>query len=340
MYVILCYDVRIKRNSKVRKIVLKYLRPVQKSVFEGYITESKLKKMCNQLKVKINPNEDAVVIYKQNSYPDFEKIGIGQSQKTRTLFFENQGDFIYADTYFFSPPPKKLTIPLSYNYQLQSAIYSMLGAVGDSDFWHDNGFGDLVKFKGFCFGRLNGLYNVDRENKSICFENNIHLELRSPSFDFIDSFQRSIEQHPFIKLFDTRLEITAAALSNVHLESGRVIFDAVTPVAVHQTLEDGHTHYYSPEEDEYFIRICNNTERKYNAITGMQPDQLFLKPIGDFKKAVINYKGTYITGYTGKFEINTSIKMAEFLYNTGLGEKNSQGFGFLRLPPNAKRFEE
>ena len=79
MYGILCYDVGIKRNAKARKIARKYLRPVQKSVCEGFITESKLKKLLAQMEAVIDPQEDAVVFYKLNTGPDFEKISIGQS---------------------------------------------------------------------------------------------------------------------------------------------------------------------------------------------------------------------------------------------------------------------
>lgn len=39
MYVILTYDVKVKRNPKVLKLCRKYLTHVQKSVFEGFISE-------------------------------------------------------------------------------------------------------------------------------------------------------------------------------------------------------------------------------------------------------------------------------------------------------------
>ena len=83
MYVILCYDVGIKRNVKARKIARKYLRPVQKSVCEGFITEGKLKKLFAQLEAVIDPEEDAIVFYKLNAGPDFEKISIGQSAQNQ-----------------------------------------------------------------------------------------------------------------------------------------------------------------------------------------------------------------------------------------------------------------
>ena len=45
MFVILTYDVSAKRDPKVMKISRKYLSHCQKSVFEGMITESKLKRL-------------------------------------------------------------------------------------------------------------------------------------------------------------------------------------------------------------------------------------------------------------------------------------------------------
>ncbi len=229
-------------------------------------------------------------------------------------------------------PCERLSIPFNYNYQLQSALYALLGEVGASDFWHDEGFRSFdASYKGFCFGRLEGKYHADIEMKQIAFDELISLELRSPSFDFIDSIQRAIERHPYIKLFDTRLDVAGASLVNRHLESGHVMMTAVTPIMVHTTLPDGHTYYYGPEDEDYTIRLCNNAARKYEAITDKKADEIKLVPQNPFKKSVTSYKGLYLTGYTGRFELNTSLKMAEFIYNTGLGEKNAQGFGFVEI---------
>ena len=49
MYIIAVYDVHHKRVGKVRKVFKKYLFTVQNSVFEGYITESKLNKLKKDL---------------------------------------------------------------------------------------------------------------------------------------------------------------------------------------------------------------------------------------------------------------------------------------------------
>lgn len=77
MYIILTYDIESKRVAKVMKIVKKYLLPVQKSVYEGFITESKLKSLKNELADKIEPEKDGIIIYKFSGFgmPDKDILG-------------------------------------------------------------------------------------------------------------------------------------------------------------------------------------------------------------------------------------------------------------------------
>lgn len=63
MWVILTYDVGAKRNSKVLKVCRKYLVHMQKSVFEGDISEQNLKRMKNEIDRVIDSNSDQVAIY-------------------------------------------------------------------------------------------------------------------------------------------------------------------------------------------------------------------------------------------------------------------------------------
>lgn len=77
MFVILTYDINIKRNNKVRNLCRKYLQHVQKSVFEGYITEAKLKKLKSELYKECKVEEDSIIIYRFDSlkYSQREILG-------------------------------------------------------------------------------------------------------------------------------------------------------------------------------------------------------------------------------------------------------------------------
>lgn len=78
MFAILVYDINVKRTAKVMKICKKYLEHVQKSVFEGSITESKLNRLKRELSRVIVKDEDSIMIYKFETlkYSSKEVIGL------------------------------------------------------------------------------------------------------------------------------------------------------------------------------------------------------------------------------------------------------------------------
>jgi CRISPR-associated protein Cas2 len=78
MYVILVYDIKEERVSKILKICRKYLNWVQNSVLEGEITKAKLEKLKFELKEKMVEEEDSVIIYKFRTllYSERESLGI------------------------------------------------------------------------------------------------------------------------------------------------------------------------------------------------------------------------------------------------------------------------
>ena len=77
MFVILVYDVNTRRVAKVRKTAEKYLKPVQKSVFEGFLTDRSLSKLQGELARIIDCDADSVLIYKQ-SFGGFTKCSLGK----------------------------------------------------------------------------------------------------------------------------------------------------------------------------------------------------------------------------------------------------------------------
>lgn len=81
MYVILVYDINQKRVGKALKICRKYLMHIQKSVFEGNITEVKLRALKEELSHLIDTQADSVIIYHLDSvkYTKKEQIGVVQS---------------------------------------------------------------------------------------------------------------------------------------------------------------------------------------------------------------------------------------------------------------------
>ncbi len=80
MYVILVYDIGEKRVGKMLKLCRKYLNWVQNSVFEGEITEVKLKELLLFAKKIIVQTEDSVLIFKSRESKWLEKQILGREK--------------------------------------------------------------------------------------------------------------------------------------------------------------------------------------------------------------------------------------------------------------------
>ena len=77
MFVILAYDINQKRVGRVLKICRKYLVHEQRSVFEGMITEAKLRRLKGELRKVIDLDDDSICIYSLNLSSAFKKEQIG-----------------------------------------------------------------------------------------------------------------------------------------------------------------------------------------------------------------------------------------------------------------------
>ncbi|HIC87634.1 MAG TPA: CRISPR-associated endonuclease Cas2 [Aquificae bacterium] len=64
MYIIIVYDVNVKRVNKIKAFLRKHLNWVQNSVFEGEVTRSEYEYIKNEIEKIINKVEDSVIIYK------------------------------------------------------------------------------------------------------------------------------------------------------------------------------------------------------------------------------------------------------------------------------------
>jgi CRISPR-associated protein Cas2 len=86
MFVIVSYDIEVKRVSKVHKILKKYLQWTQNSVFEGEITEGKLKKCMHEISLEIDPVYDSVYVYRVPNPKNIKKEIYGCEKDFETMF--------------------------------------------------------------------------------------------------------------------------------------------------------------------------------------------------------------------------------------------------------------
>lgn len=80
MYVILVYDCGEKRVGKILKLCRRYLNWIQNSVFEGEISEVKLKELKYAAEEIIKKEEDSLIIFTSHRNEWLEKEVIGKER--------------------------------------------------------------------------------------------------------------------------------------------------------------------------------------------------------------------------------------------------------------------
>jgi CRISPR-associated protein Cas2 len=80
MYVILVYDMEEKRVGKMLRLCRRYLNWIQNSVFEGEITEVKLKELLFRAREIMDANADSVIVFKSRHEKWLDKEVVGRNR--------------------------------------------------------------------------------------------------------------------------------------------------------------------------------------------------------------------------------------------------------------------
>lgn len=86
MYVILVYDIGEKRVGKMLKLCRRYLNWVQNSVFEGEITDIKLKELLTSAKKIMKIEDDSILVFKSRDERWIRKEVIGKEKNELDTF--------------------------------------------------------------------------------------------------------------------------------------------------------------------------------------------------------------------------------------------------------------
>jgi CRISPR-associated protein Cas2 len=86
MYAILVYDVGEKRVAKMLKLCRKYLNWIQNSVFEGEITEVKLKELKYCAKEIMDEDTDSIIIFSSRDQKWLDKEIVGNERMSTDIF--------------------------------------------------------------------------------------------------------------------------------------------------------------------------------------------------------------------------------------------------------------
>lgn len=234
---------------------------------------------------------------------------------------------------------EKLVVPSGFSEYLQALIYKFLDRVS-SQWLHDTGFKyEKRTFKLFSYSSFLEKPDYNKSKKEFIFPNKVSFLITSPVDWVIKQIAQNIIISETIRIGKNNLIVSGLELiPPERIDTNRLRINALSPIEVHSTLfkEDGRkkTYYYSPAEKEFSEKINENLRKKWSAFFLKEcPYSLKIEPVRleYCKEQVRTFKKTIIKGFSGHYFIEGEPGFLEFGMSTGLGSRNSGGFGMVEL---------
>lgn len=228
-----------------------------------------------------------------------------------------------------------LELPTNYNHILQATILNLINDEEYRKFIHDQGFiYEKRRFKLYTFSRLLGKFRINKTNNTISFEDEVKLIISSYDDSFCYYLMEKLLKFEEVSLGRNKLYVKGIETINFEPDG---ILKVVTksPVTTYSTIitESGSkkTFFYHPDDYKFKEILEKNIVKKYKAIHKKEPKgRIEIKHVGtNPKKVVLTYKGFKITAWMTAFDLCGDSELLKIAYETGLGAKNSQGFGLV-----------
>ena len=194
-------------------------------------------------------------------------------------------------------------------------------------------------YKFFTFSELQIMKRKPLKDYLISEDGKIGLYVSSPNTEFIKSLVEGFLTNPQIKILNKKAWIEKITLLKKPRIKKRMKFKTLSPI-ITRTLkeENGKLKQWdlNPADLKFYENLQKNLINKYIAFHGeykgdeyvkITPEQESIKR----KRIKIPKEGaeTYHRAYHMRFEIEADPRLIEFAYDSGIGEKNSMGFGMV-----------
>ena len=231
----------------------------------------------------------------------------------------------------------RISLPIASCETVQGLIYQALSEDPEySESVHDNGRSfDGRRFKLFNFADLKGRYEI--EDGRIIYSSEVTLTVRSADPYIIQLLFSYFNKNEYVRFGNNKAAVGEVKLEDAHIFEDRVTVRTLSPITVYRTENNGRTVYFSPDDEHFCDAIVSNARRKWASSFGS--DEGFSLRVTTFDdtryiKRATRFKTTFITAWHGRFLLEGPPRVLDFLYQTGLGSKNSQGFGMFTVINN------
>jgi len=230
-----------------------------------------------------------------------------------------------------------VVLPKEFNYITQAVIYNLIDKL-PSTWLHDGGFTTGKRsFKLFVFSSILERGKYHKQKEMFAFPHTVSFYVSSPVGWILEQMAKNTVFSEKLMFGQNAMGISSVEIiKDDEITGNRIRINALTPIETHSTLLKGDggkkTYYYSPSESEYSELINENLRKKWMAYYKEScPYTIKIEPVQMkyCRERIRSFKGTVIKGWTGHFRLEGKPEFLQFALTTGLGSRNSAGFGFI-----------
>lgn len=241
-------------------------------------------------------------------------------------------------------------LPINYQYEQSAVIYRILSRANEeyATWLHDNGFsigGAGKRFKLFSYSRLIiEKFRILRESERLAI-------LSTPIYWYIsflpenstEKFIQGLFANQQFEIGDKKTVVKFRVANVEVLQSpefkDEMTFNALSPICIRNKRADGGIDYLHPADSLYEKALLDGLMSRYQIFNKRPyPGQSFLhlETLSEPKSALVKIKAgteaqTNVRGYLYKFKIQAPSDLIRLMYESGMGEECSQGFGCVEV---------
>ncbi len=243
---------------------------------------------------------------------------------------------------------KQRMLPMDYQYYISAWIYKVLKQADKdyAEFLHNQGHGTNPKrlYKLFCFERLNfGKPKLWKEQR--LFEISAHEVSLKLSFDVEDAASNFIKglfmnQEFYLGNRFNGIDFKVVGVEALPMPSFNIseYYKTITPWVVSIKKEgDKYATYLKPDDADFIPQAIKHLVDKFNYTQNKQTinsNDIDLQIASKYKRSgYVSKPGTKqesrIVGNLCEFKLIAPIEVHQMIWNTGICEKSSSGFGWV-----------
>ena len=224
----------------------------------------------------------------------------------------------------------KNVIEINYNYYVASFIYRCIQRANPElslELHKPN------SFKFFTFSRIdipNKRFEISGD-KLVIKSDRVNLYFSTPKVEIAESFVEGLLIKPEVKIGSAEFVLSSVKVLKEHEIGNKVRFATLSPISI-TTVKDGKIYDLYPKDAKFYENLRMNLIKKFIALYGKTPNNcdLKIKPL-KVKPKRIKVKNTYHRCVEMVFNAEGSKELLEIGYKAGFGERNSMGFGMVKV---------